>query len=388
MMRVFTLVALTVVIWMSFVSLPLVAHEILPLQGNEIFPLQPEPVQHAEHLKQPAQNVYLALAKAMHEAQEKQLAEAKADGVWRCHFILGLAFALEEYYQLELSFPDCVSHLEESGYLLEGWREAGMALVAFTADSADCNEWTLIYVPQPVGLASIIKVPGRINVPMRSYTEYSLLVPQEQLSLWKPAGSPPRTWWIRPFWGLNVAEIAHFSKAGPGVSSGLAVSRSPYLAVSAQSAEGVQSVTGVGLLDEIPYIDMWGGKPFLIRVVSTYPLEPTGLYITVSDGRLYSLTDSSLEFNCKYLARYYGLVIAVYPDDTVGTSSFWMFPGWRIPDAHLIPKERPKPQKPTVEDEKFQQLIDEWWEDTVVAKEKKYSESKDNTAQDGASAGT
>ncbi len=167
----------------------------------------------------------------------------------------------------------------------------------------------------------------------------------------------------------------------------LAVS-SPYLAVSADSVGATRSVTNFLILDGEPCIDVWGGKRFSIRILSTYPLEPCALHIAISDGHIYSLTDSSLEFNCKYYARYYGLVIAVYPNDRVETSSFLMLPGWRIEDAKLVPKERPTPRKPTVEDGKLQQLIDEWWENTVVAKEKKYGGSQDDTAQDGAVAGT
>ncbi len=204
MMRAFSLFALAMVYIGSFASVPFAVEEVLPLP--------PVPIQRAGELDQPARAVHLALAKAMHENQEKQLAAAKADGVWRCHFILGLAFALEEYYQMELSFPDCVSQLEESGYLLEGWREAGLAIADFTADSANCSEWTLIYVPQPIGLASLIRIPGSSCVSMRSYSEYSLLVPEKHYPLWKAGAASPHTWWLKPFLAFKVREITYFNQ--------------------------------------------------------------------------------------------------------------------------------------------------------------------------------
>lgn len=154
----------------------------------------------------------------MHKAQEKQFAAAEADGMWRCHFIVGLAFALEEYYQMELSFPDSVAHLEESGYLLNGWGETGLSLVDFTTDSENRNEWTVIYVPQPVGLVTLIRIPRQGCIRMRCYTQYSLLVPGKHLRSWQAGASSPRTWWLDPFLEFDVKEITHFNHNDPGWS--------------------------------------------------------------------------------------------------------------------------------------------------------------------------
>lgn len=211
MMRQIVVGSLAALIWVCFGSSSSPAGEVLPLRS--------EPVERARLLAQPARSVHLALAEAMHQAQEKQLAAAQEDGIWRCHFIMGLAFALEEYYQMELSFPENVTQLEESGYLLDAWGESGMSAVDFTRESAEFNEWTLIYVPQPVGLVSLIRGPGRAGcVRMRCYTEYSLLVPDKHLSLWKGGGQLPRTWWLKPFLEFAVREITHLNHTDPGGS--------------------------------------------------------------------------------------------------------------------------------------------------------------------------
>ena len=188
------------------------------MRAEEVFPLRPEPVQRARELAEPARSVHLALAEAMHEAQKKQLAAAQEDGVWRCHFIMGLAFALEEYYQMELSFPENMSQLEESGYLLDAWGQPGMTVVDFTKESTELNEWTLIYVPEPVGMASLIRVPGRSCIRMRSYRQYCLLVPSQHFSTWSSDTPIPYPTWLSPFLDLGLRDIAHFNETDGALS--------------------------------------------------------------------------------------------------------------------------------------------------------------------------
>ncbi|MCH7472551.1 hypothetical protein IIA79_06320 [bacterium] len=150
----------------------------------------------------------------------------------------------------------------------------------------------------------------------------------------------------------------------------MAVASSDYLALSAVEPEDVESVRRFYVLEDMPHIAVWGGKPFFIKVQSSYPVEPSHLYIAISDGQLYSLTDSTLEYNCKYYPAYYGLVLAVYPNDRFEVLAFLMYSGWRPEDRDLVPEEMPEAKKPFTDDEQLQSLIDEWWETVVVPKER------------------
>lgn len=156
------------------------------------------------------------------------------------------------------------------------------------------------------------------------------------------------------------------------IATGARAARSAYLAISAESPGKSESVLSVKVYEDGVRIVAQGGRPFIIHVDSSYPVEPSQVYIAMSDGRVYRLEDGCLDYSCDYLIRYYGLVLAVYGGGRVRALSFRTDVAWALEDDDLIPEESPAVQKPESEDEELQRIIDEWWEIEVVPKDRQF----------------
>ena len=117
---------------------------------------------------------------------------------------------------MELSYPESVLQLQSSGYLADGWTEAGLDVVDFSPQSGNAGAATLIYVPQPVGLANLVCDPLRgCAITIRSHGEYALLVPSEHLLEWAAEATTPRPRWLQPFLDFEVSMIARLNHNDP-----------------------------------------------------------------------------------------------------------------------------------------------------------------------------
>lgn len=188
----------------------------------QLYPLRPLPVARANDLEGAERTLHLALGAALHDAQEAELVEARsaiADPADRqAHFLAGLMLALEEYYQMELSYPDSVKLLLDSGYYCEEWNTTGINLVDFCQDRVYSSvQLTLVYVPQPIGSVDIIRVPGGgCSQTMRSYGVYSILAPEDQSANWELLQAPPGKTWVSEFLELGYRELIYMDQKSPG----------------------------------------------------------------------------------------------------------------------------------------------------------------------------
>jgi len=186
---------------------------------KESYPIITEPSGIAENLGEPSRSLHNFLAAGAHEAQIQQLdALRQNEAPWHCCFVLGVAFALEEYCLRELTFPDSAEKLYQSGYLIDGWSDDGLKIVDFRSEEINSyDDRTLIYAPQPFGDARMIRVPGRpCGVTMLSLSEYSLLIPEEYKSIWETKPEGPATNWVEPYLAFALFEITHVNSFDPG----------------------------------------------------------------------------------------------------------------------------------------------------------------------------
>jgi len=188
---------------------------------NTEHPLRPTPEKRAENFQEPMRTVHLSLARALHDSQVQEWGKAGADdpGLSRNALLVAVALALEEYYVMELSYPESVQQLLNSGYLDKA-RPVGLELVDFSTDAAQANDLTLVYIPQPIGRTALISVPGAgCGVAMRSYREYSLAVPTAHVKKWVGEKKLKGTNWLRPFYDLGVHDILLVNQVDPGATS-------------------------------------------------------------------------------------------------------------------------------------------------------------------------
>jgi len=208
-------ITLTVLSFLSIFSS--VAHS----QSSEVvdLPLQKLPLYLAERLPEPERSIRFTTADLLHEQQELVLRQA-IDNLdnWQSSFLAGVALALEEYWTLELSYPGDFSQLADSEYLLDGWGKSGFQVKGFDNTSMEGVKQLLVYVPQPVGLASLKPVPGMgCAGARRCFETYSLLIPKQNAELWGVFESI-NTYWIGPFLDRDFIEVMHVSKIDPGMS--------------------------------------------------------------------------------------------------------------------------------------------------------------------------
>ena len=178
-----------------------------------------EPQHLAKQMAEPERTIHLNAAQVMHDEQESLLGHVKENpDKWQENFITGIAFALEEYWMLELSYPQEYEQLATSGYLLEGWAEGGYVVSCYDDFAYDENLKQLIYVPLPIGLAQLKRVPGmHCAFSRRCFFAYSLIIPEQANETWNGVESL-HTHWIEPFLARGFLEVMHVNKEQPGMS--------------------------------------------------------------------------------------------------------------------------------------------------------------------------
>ncbi|GEM_PF-3444976 len=195
---------------------------------TESRPLLPTPIGRAYALAEPERTRRLELAESLHESQLLELASVlnNADATlnigssWRNHCLAGLALALEEYFAIELSYPDSVEHLRSSGILLDGWRLAGIYADDFDTRCASCSNRCLTYVPQPLGLGTLVDTPGRgCGYRTLALLEYSLCIPFDYMGQWDRSTTGASSEWFMPFRDYGIVELLHVDQVEPVISS-------------------------------------------------------------------------------------------------------------------------------------------------------------------------
>ena len=173
-----------------------------------------------EQLDSLEKSMHLVQADALHSEQEKILTELQEQPEDWCElFLTGVMIAVEEYYELELSYPVSAKALTESGCLLQGWSDNELQIMDFDVGSNYLTERILVYIPQPLGLNSIKPVPGMsCSYTRRCFEEYSLAIPEQSHSTWLGESEPITTYWMEPFLAFSLLEIAHMNRAIPGDS--------------------------------------------------------------------------------------------------------------------------------------------------------------------------
>jgi len=124
-------------------------------------PLRPTPERRALSLEEPVRTVHLSEAAVLHILQLQEWGAASASKQEsRQRSLMAVAMALEEYYVMELSYPESAQQLLDSGYL-DAAHPATVQLVDFTPEAAQANDLTLVYIPQPVGRTVMISATGK-----------------------------------------------------------------------------------------------------------------------------------------------------------------------------------------------------------------------------------
>jgi hypothetical protein len=174
-------------------------------QTEPALPLRPTPVHRALSLNAIDSSIRQTIADSLHDSQVSELKSTVDDPTRKnLHFLKGLALALEQYRDLELSFPDSISQLKESGYWLDGWADVGIAVIDYLPQTSISNDNVIYYIPQPVGLSKLMRAPSKW---IRKYSEYALLVPVAREDDWIVNDNKIRNDWIEPFLKLGLIEI-------------------------------------------------------------------------------------------------------------------------------------------------------------------------------------
>jgi len=183
-------------------------------------PSPPSPEKRAESLQEPLRTVHLSLAQSLHDSQVQEWdGVATEEQGWREKALAGVALALEEYYVMELSYPESVHQLLDSGYL-DAAAPTKVELLDFTPDASRADDLTLIYIPQPIGRTTLITAPGKgCGDTLRSYREYCLAVPEAHIQVWIGDGKLRNTNWMEPFYNFGVHDILRINQENPGASS-------------------------------------------------------------------------------------------------------------------------------------------------------------------------
>jgi hypothetical protein len=188
-------------------------------QTEPVLPLRPVPVHRALSLNAIESSIRQTIADSLQESQASELKNATEDPTKKnLHFLKGLALALEQYRDLELSFPDSINQLKESGYWLDGWADTGIAVIDYLPQTSISNDYVIYYIPQPVGLCKLIRAPTKW---LRKYSEYALLVPNARKDEWIVNDKKIQNVWIDPFLKLDLTEI-YFVNIDDPVKSGSA----------------------------------------------------------------------------------------------------------------------------------------------------------------------
>lgn len=141
-----------------------------------------------------------------------------------------------------------------------------------------------------------------------------------------------------------------------------ASSNPTYLSIDVHDGD-IQSVRTVKVLDDNYYIGVYGSKEFQIEPLSSYPLPADQIYVATSEGKLLEPEDERFPYQCDYLIKYWGMVIAVYPDGYIESFPFEIGPAWR--KGEEIIEEFPEISMPRTEDARVDALILDWWSKTV-----------------------
>lgn len=138
---------------------------------------------------------------------------------WREMLIIGCMLALEEYYELELSYPQYTRQLTDSGCWMSEWADYDLEIGDFSPEYPSYPERMLVYLPQPLGLTKLKPTPGRgCAYYRRCFEEYLLAVSSSHADSWLEGNDPLHTYWMEPFLEFGVVELAHLDKENPGAT--------------------------------------------------------------------------------------------------------------------------------------------------------------------------
>ncbi len=180
-------------------------------------PLLLDPCNLSNNMDEPERITREIIADAIMSAQWAEMNSLiDGDGHWYCRFMLGISLALEEYYVRELTYPSSIDKLYESGYLMQGWRDMGYEICDFDAidySRAKC----VVYIPQPLGDAEIIGVPGMTAChTMFSIQAYSIMIPEQHRYLWMAVLERPIPDGVKSFAEIgSLVEMFHVNKKEP-----------------------------------------------------------------------------------------------------------------------------------------------------------------------------
>ncbi|MBN2081074.1 hypothetical protein JW859_02585 [bacterium] len=215
-MRTGMVCLLTVLVAMANYASAVAAESAEPQECPRHMP----PQRLAERLAEPERTMRLQTAEMMHEQQLELLEGTLGNNAdWQSDFLTGVAFALEEYWTLELSYPENFEQLQASGYLAAGWAANGYQVCDFDGSVVDPALKQLVYVPLPLPLTQLKGIPGVKGCTeiRRCFYAYSLLIPGEAANLWA-IESGLETSWIEQYVERGCVEIMHVNKESPGTS--------------------------------------------------------------------------------------------------------------------------------------------------------------------------
>ena len=177
--------------------------------GN-VRPVTPEAQRLFKYLDNTQMSQQLETAEYLHRTQLTLLEGVTAGNEDRHRtFVEAVRLALDEYYALELSFPQHVEKLVETGCLLDEWSSLGLIVENYSYSLVSAESNSLVYIPQPIGLAQLRPIPGLgCTFNRRCFDEYCLALRQDQLETWNISVMDSVSW-MKPFNELNFTEVVH-----------------------------------------------------------------------------------------------------------------------------------------------------------------------------------
>lgn len=178
------------------------------------YPLIMEPEQLSKKLPTAESVLRETLARSLREQQAIELAKYINDPNDNISAITAIMLALEEYWQMELSFPPSAKTFWTSEYILEDWTKTDIEIIDIDLLDIHSDKVQIVYAVEPLGLASVRGIPGEDCIASRfCFITYSLFIEKENqwgisLSLNSDAGKSYRN--------MNLLELLHVNQNNPG----------------------------------------------------------------------------------------------------------------------------------------------------------------------------
>ena len=150
-----------------------------------------------------------------------------------------------------------------------------------------------------------------------------------------------------------------------------------YLTVAALDDRDVHAVRSVKELNGEYYIGVFGGKPFLLKLQSSYPIDPVQTFVATTEGKLLAAEEGMVQYQCDYLVPYWGLAIMVYEDGYAEGFPFRVGPAWKL--DQVVPEVFPEIIKPESDNQEVSALIESWWVEIVVQADQEWREARFET---------